>query len=668
MLLQQKDDFKSIKALPDVELPDFAVITGVNGVGKSHLLEGLEKGSLTLTGCSKETGIQYFTIQSLLSQFEVRSSTAVHPRKTRKEALHALKQRITQQTKQLSAWFSQRGFHDDSRLTDGPWLAKASVKELEECVASVSEKSATGRVPSNWSASVRTFLSQRSALEQNLKAHLHQFPGLSELVDDYAARHEKSVLALSAQEAEAIVPLFWNPVDGVRVRFSEWFRAYFSEWERNRMYRYYSERHEENHHWLTDEAFNATFGPPPWEIANDVLEKCGATYRFDPPRPTFGEEDAVTVSVPDVQNSSAKYGISDLSMGERTLLGVISLLYRATPAKSLSRLPKVLLLDEIDGPLHPAYTKPLMSVLEDTLVKQCGIKVILVTHSPSTVAFAPEHSIFELRKEPRGLIPVSRAQAINTLTAGFISVLPSSRVIITESTFDADVYSKYYNALVRHNCVQSEPPLTFLPASKRNSNDGGGKNDVEKWAVKLSEFFSELGFLGIIDRDDSNIGKGPIHVIERHSLENYVLDPLALIAVLIKDGVSGCWSNNPIPDMNFARLVSLSARDLQSLIDDLCAFIEKSHPPFQNAERVAAEYVGGWTLRLPKWLIDTNGHDLVRIVQPVVNKLCQDEGRPICLPSADPFKRIVEIQTVCLPQIISGDLLRLFQKFQSSRC
>ena len=41
---------KSIQALPNIELSDFTVLTGVNGAGKSHLLEGIENGSIQVNG------------------------------------------------------------------------------------------------------------------------------------------------------------------------------------------------------------------------------------------------------------------------------------------------------------------------------------------------------------------------------------------------------------------------------------------------------------------------------------------------------------------------------------------------------------------------------------------------------------------------------------------
>lgn len=40
--------YKSIISFPEIELEDFVILTGVNGAGKTHLVEAIENGSVQI--------------------------------------------------------------------------------------------------------------------------------------------------------------------------------------------------------------------------------------------------------------------------------------------------------------------------------------------------------------------------------------------------------------------------------------------------------------------------------------------------------------------------------------------------------------------------------------------------------------------------------------------
>ena len=46
--------FSCIKSLDAFELPDFAVLIGRNGVGKTRLLSGIQDGSIAVSGLPRE--------------------------------------------------------------------------------------------------------------------------------------------------------------------------------------------------------------------------------------------------------------------------------------------------------------------------------------------------------------------------------------------------------------------------------------------------------------------------------------------------------------------------------------------------------------------------------------------------------------------------------------
>lgn len=389
MLLQFSKQYKSIEGLPDVELPDFTVVTGVNGAGKSHLLEGIEKGALIIQSCPRQEGVQRFTTKTLLAQFENQASSVVqhHQRKTRKDVVKAIKGKISEGLHNLKTYFSKKQSNLPECFSIPSWLASVNQVEFEKHYVPPDEEIKDpfegNRRKNAWSQ-FENFRCRLSGLGLEFRQHRD----IEELIAKHAAITGRPVLAFTEADIENAIPLTWNPVEGMSLKFSSWFEAYSTTWERNRMLRYYSETHGEHHSWFKDEEFYARFGPKPWDLANEVLEQCGASYRFSAPKFAMDGNQGVWVHNVQVDGATSSYEISELSTGERVVLGVISLLYRATPSRAITPLPKLLLLDEIDASLHPAYTKALISVLVKTLVEKCGVKVILVTHSPSTVALA----------------------------------------------------------------------------------------------------------------------------------------------------------------------------------------------------------------------------------------------------------------------------------------
>ena len=89
--------------------------------------------------------------------------------------------------------------------------------------------------------------------------------------------------------------------------------------------------------------------------------------------------------------NQAKVKFSELSSGEKVLISLVFALYNT---KFDVEFPKVLLMDEPDASLHPSMTKQFLDVIQKVFVQDKGVKVILTTHSPSTVALAPEEAIF----------------------------------------------------------------------------------------------------------------------------------------------------------------------------------------------------------------------------------------------------------------------------------
>ncbi len=59
MKVKFKEKHLSIDQFNDVELPDFTVLTGVNGSGKSHLLQAIEDAQVEVEGIGKSDIVHF---------------------------------------------------------------------------------------------------------------------------------------------------------------------------------------------------------------------------------------------------------------------------------------------------------------------------------------------------------------------------------------------------------------------------------------------------------------------------------------------------------------------------------------------------------------------------------------------------------------------------------
>ena len=165
----------------------------------------------------------------------------------------------------------------------------------------------------------------------------------------------------------------------------------------------------------------------PWDIINDILRKYDCNgYFIDENDIPFPENYAPLQDYsPQIyltnKITGAKVGISDLSSGEKVLFALAISIYEM---QKEGDLPQVLLLDEVGTNLHPSQMGKFIAVIQETFVDK-GVRVIMATHSPSTVALMPEGSVFVMRKPEEVDCPIMQSikneDAIEYLTEGFMT-------------------------------------------------------------------------------------------------------------------------------------------------------------------------------------------------------------------------------------------------------
>lgn len=360
-------------------------------------------------------------------------------------------------------------------------------------------------------------------------------------------------------------------------------------------------------------------GPAPWDVVNDALQVAGFPYEVTSPV-TVGLTEQYDLMMKD-KVSKKQIRPSDLSSGEQVLLQLTLWLFSSGKKGAF---PKLLLLDEPDAHLHPSMTVQFLDVISEVLVRKHGVRVMMTTHSPSTVALAPEGSVFEMERGRVEVQPViDRAATISVLTAGLVTVSRATRFCFVEDESDVAFYNAVLDILTdagpsKDPCaIRETPSLVFVAASVGRGVDkvSGGKTIVEKWVDKLDAPPLTTTFLGVLDRDDGNQPSARIKVIGRYSYENYLLDPLNVFGLLLENGTAPAVSGIAISSGDEHNLRTLAGTALQAIVDVITSRVESLNPSLATVSRVKVDYTRGVKVEVPGWVIYHRGHDLLQMYQ-----------------------------------------------------
>ncbi len=358
-------------------------------------------------------------------------------------------------------------------------------------------------------------------------------------------------------------------------------------------------------------------GTPPWNLVNDILKAAEFPYKVAEPENITAN---YSFHMKDINNFDKIVRPTDLSSGEQMLLRLSLWLYNYDYASKKFHHPaKILLLDEPDAFLHPSMTRQFLNVINEVLVRKHRIRVIMTTHSPSTVALAPEGSVFVMsRGQPRIQREKSRDHTVGLLTAGLVVVSPATRFVLVEGKDDVAFYEAIREILSDQGpsrdpmAIAPAPSIVFLPASTKT--EGGGKRVVEGWVNKLQDPpFNQL-FRGIVDGEAKKLANDRILAIERHSIENYLCDPLIIYALLKEEGKAPAIEGVNISRGEEYRIRDLGEEYLQKIINQILNEMKLKICRVDDDER-QVKFTNGKTLSYPVWFLERPGHDLLNLCQ-----------------------------------------------------
>ncbi len=366
---------------------------------------------------------------------------------------------------------------------------------------------------------------------------------------------------------------------------------------------------------LTEESFVLSNGEKPWIVLNDIIEESKLPFRFNnPEEEKVGFKGIFQFKIM-AKESGDVINFQDLSSGEKVLVSLVFYLYNSQEKKLF---PRILLLDEPDAHLHPSMTKQFINVINNVLVNKYNVRVIMTTHSPSTVALAPDDSLFVMSRVPPRISKAnSKNKAISLLTAGLVFVGEGTRYILVEDEDDVEFYTESFSHLVRNNFISGDIPIVFIPAS--TTEKSGGKTVVQDWIKKLNDSGLTTIIQGLIDRDENNLKSDGIHIVDRYSFENYLLDPMLVYSVLLDKENAPSIGGIYLKLGDEYKLNTMNAPQLQSIADAIHSLIEPNlkniFPDFDDNEKskVKVDFVSGLKLHYPKWLIDRRGKTLMNL-------------------------------------------------------
>jgi hypothetical protein len=251
-----------------------------------------------------------------------------------------------------------------------------------------------------------------------------------------------------------------------------------------------------------------------------------------------------------------------LSSGEQVIVQLINMVFAGEYYKESLSLPELVVLDEPDAHLHPQFANILIDTLLNVFVRKHSVKVIMTTHSPTTVALCPEDSIFEIVNKPVTSIKLIRKDiAISKLISGVPHLSISwenRRQVFVESYDDQYIYQRLYDAMSARSLLDPGVSLSFIPTGAkidkgtltnkirqhtRNSLNyeeidnlvieinGIGDCERVRGTVKDLRQRGNTTVYGIVDWDLKNQDENGVFVMAKgafYNIENVILNPVAL--------------------------------------------------------------------------------------------------------------------------------------------
>ncbi|QND16900.1 AAA family ATPase (plasmid) [Rhizobium leguminosarum bv. trifolii] len=592
----------------EAEIPQFTLITGLNGSGKTQLLTAIQSGHATIgfgqgpvyADPAENTNVVLFNAAAFTPSVSSDRYERFNNVSIRDNIARSVEQRCAKVRKKWISWGETQGLTIDALRNLTRLVESRRILQQPHNIMPLNERPLQQIELEELLKNLRKEASPLGTIEPILVRG-------SNILRVAQDRLQLPYFLLTEPEVTLAAldptPFFESSIGVLASRYRD--RQII-----NRLQYLQLEDGETDEVPLSKAEFLARYGPPPWDLLNETLRSLGLDVEIVKPTGTdFSPYHPVMV-----MGDGTKISPDSLSSGERIILNLAMCGYQAKNVAENIVAPKVVLLDEVDSPLHPAMVKTYLEVIETVLIGRFGMHVIATTHSPSTVALFSGDNVYVMEKGVPGLQSQAKSQAIANLTDGVptLSVaLEDRRQVFAESPVEAGNLDKLYQIL--RPSLSSPLSLEFIATGSKHSNSS--RDNVQRIVKSLADAGNKTTY-GLIDWDLKNEPTDRIKVLaydRRYALENIILDPLIVGLAIYRmkpDAVSHFGLD---PHVGFLSLAKLET----SLAQDVACRITTRVLGSAPVSTVECRYAGGLILQIDERYLRMNAHNLEKQVAQV---------------------------------------------------
>jgi ABC-type uncharacterized transport system ATPase component len=405
MKLEFRKEHKSITTFNPIELESFTILTGFNGSGKSHILESIKNGSCQINNFSISE-IVLFDFRT----FYLDNEQSFNNQQLNQEKLNAWNKLNSQGNPNYKDSFTQfknqLGIENFVKIVEigkgKPFFSIPRKDFIEEHLYELYYQ---------YKTNVFNFFQN-----ENVKNQM-ETPALKSLVLNIS----ETIDVLTEDDffdmfTPVVLKNDFLPTQIGKLFIDYWYKYQMFEFREFKKTRTFDEE-------ILRNKFEKKQGPRPWVLIENILAGFSSfQYSINNPEhldiePARLQSFSLTLKHK-ISNISVPF--DSLSSGEKILFSLVLSIYKSVGDKVF---PSVLLLDEIDASLHPSQIQNLLNVISETFVKQNNVKVIIATHSPTTIALADEKNIFIVNNQTINRVEKqSKKEALKILSEGFITL------------------------------------------------------------------------------------------------------------------------------------------------------------------------------------------------------------------------------------------------------